>query len=189
MSAWIGSSTSNRTISGTSMATPHVAGLAAYLISVENITTVDEVKQRIQELATNDVIIIPEYKQEETVNKLTFNGYSPAASSEPSVSDEPSAPSESSTLSTATLSTTSISITTSSQSTTMSGGTSGATNTTSSVTIPTSDTTSSTTEGTNTTIPSDTPSTTPSYAKQTSDFSLRLVIITCFASIIAKRLF
>jgi subtilisin family serine protease len=38
-------------MSGTSMASPHVAGLAAYLISLEGLTTPDAVTARIKALA------------------------------------------------------------------------------------------------------------------------------------------
>lgn len=40
------------TLSGTSMASPHVAGLAAYLMSLESITSVAALKTRMLELAT-----------------------------------------------------------------------------------------------------------------------------------------
>ncbi|KAG9236440.1 putative cuticle-degrading protease [Amylocarpus encephaloides] len=53
LSAWIGSNTATNTISGTSMATPHIAGLVAYLISLEGLATPDAVVTRLQALATS----------------------------------------------------------------------------------------------------------------------------------------
>jgi subtilisin family serine protease len=43
--------TASETLSGTSMASPHIAGLAAYLMSLEGITGVQAVGDRIKELA------------------------------------------------------------------------------------------------------------------------------------------
>lgn len=57
-SAWIGSEVATNTISGTSMASPHVAGLIALLLSMpeyEN-KTPEEIKKVIIELSTPDVI-------------------------------------------------------------------------------------------------------------------------------------
>jgi subtilisin family serine protease len=45
------SDTAVKTLSGTSMACPHVAGLAAYLMALENITDPAAVSARMQELA------------------------------------------------------------------------------------------------------------------------------------------
>jgi oryzin len=56
LSSWIGSTTATNTISGTSMATPHVAGLAAYLIALEGLSTPAAVVARIKALATSGVI-------------------------------------------------------------------------------------------------------------------------------------
>ncbi|KAL2169109.1 hypothetical protein VTG60DRAFT_6436 [Thermothelomyces hinnuleus] len=50
-SVGIRSDSSTNTLSGTSMASPHVAGLAAYIMSLENITGVQAVSDRLKELA------------------------------------------------------------------------------------------------------------------------------------------
>lgn len=50
-SVGIRSDRSTNTLSGTSMAAPHVAGLAAYIMSFENITGVQAVSERLKELA------------------------------------------------------------------------------------------------------------------------------------------
>lgn len=57
LSSWIGSNSATNTISGTSMATPHIAGLAAYLIVLEGITTPAAVASRIKALATSGKVI------------------------------------------------------------------------------------------------------------------------------------
>lgn len=56
LSTWIGSNTATNTISGTSMATPHIAGLAAYLIALEGSRSPSALCQRIQSLSTKNVI-------------------------------------------------------------------------------------------------------------------------------------
>ncbi|SMR53224.1 unnamed protein product [Zymoseptoria tritici ST99CH_1A5] len=71
LSTWIGSSTATRTISGTSMACPHVAGLAAYLIGLEGTRTPAALCQRIQSLSTKNVIVGP---GSGSPNYLAYNG-------------------------------------------------------------------------------------------------------------------
>ncbi|KFY19917.1 hypothetical protein V493_07797, partial [Pseudogymnoascus sp. VKM F-4281 (FW-2241)] len=70
LSAWIGSSSATNTISGTSMATPHVAGLAAYLIGLEGLTSPSAVASRISSLATRNVVSNPSG----SINALAYNG-------------------------------------------------------------------------------------------------------------------
>ncbi|KAK2591833.1 Cuticle-degrading protease [Conoideocrella luteorostrata] len=69
LSTWIGGTT--RTISGTSMATPHIAGLAAYLSALEGSSNPAALCSRIQSLSTKNVLKgIPSG----TVNYLAYNG-------------------------------------------------------------------------------------------------------------------
>ncbi|PHH69306.1 hypothetical protein CDD80_6838 [Ophiocordyceps camponoti-rufipedis] len=69
LSTWLQGGTN--TISGTSMAAPHITGLGAYLASLEGLTDPAAICRRIQELATKDVLTgIPRG----TVNYLAFNG-------------------------------------------------------------------------------------------------------------------
>ncbi|KAI0466171.1 subtilase [Xylaria cf. heliscus] len=51
LSVGIKSDTDTETLSGTSMASPHVAGLAAYLMSLEGLTSATDVSDRMKELA------------------------------------------------------------------------------------------------------------------------------------------
>lgn len=56
LSTWIGSSTATNTISGTSMATPHVVGLVLYLMGLEGVSGPSDVANRLSALATRNVV-------------------------------------------------------------------------------------------------------------------------------------
>jgi len=56
LGAWIGSTTAVRTISGTSMASPHVAGACAILLGMAPGTSFSEARDYIQDHATNGII-------------------------------------------------------------------------------------------------------------------------------------
>jgi oryzin len=71
LSAWIGSDDATETISGTSMATPHVAGLSLYLMALEKLASPAEVTARIVELATKGAVSRPGTG---SPNLLAFNG-------------------------------------------------------------------------------------------------------------------
>ena len=70
-SSWIGGDDTEDTISGTSMAAPHVVGLAAYLISLEGLDGPEAVVKRIKELAVEGVVTNPGTA---TVDALVWNG-------------------------------------------------------------------------------------------------------------------
>ncbi|RYP54759.1 hypothetical protein DL769_010297 [Monosporascus sp. CRB-8-3] len=73
LSTWIGSTSATNTISGTSMASPHIAGLGAYLLTLEGSRTPSALCSRIQALATSGRLSgIPSG----TVNLLAYNGAS-----------------------------------------------------------------------------------------------------------------
>ena len=71
--AWIYDRNSVRTISGTSMASPHVCGVAALILGVKGEMTPDALKSEVASIATRDVL-----KREnlgaESPNLLLFNG-------------------------------------------------------------------------------------------------------------------
>ncbi|KEY70560.1 hypothetical protein S7711_02714 [Stachybotrys chartarum IBT 7711] len=56
LSTWIGGDTATEVLSGTSMACPHVAGLALYLMALEGLETPQQVAARIRELGTDGVV-------------------------------------------------------------------------------------------------------------------------------------
>lgn len=70
-SAWIGSNTAINTISGTSMATPHVVGVAAYLIALEGLSTPAQVAARLTALAGSGLVTNP---GSGSPNRLLYNG-------------------------------------------------------------------------------------------------------------------
>jgi len=72
-SLWMGADGATNTISGTSMATPHVAGVAASLMSQKSYDTPADVYADLQALATKDALTsVPA----DTLNLLLFNGVS-----------------------------------------------------------------------------------------------------------------
>ncbi|KND94727.1 Cuticle-degrading protease [Tolypocladium ophioglossoides CBS 100239] len=73
LSTWLGGTTLS--ISGTSMASPHIAGLAAHLLAVDGFDEPQKLRTKMQKLATANVL---KNMREDTVNLLAFNGQ-PAA--------------------------------------------------------------------------------------------------------------
>ncbi|KAI9849523.1 MAG: Basic amino-acid permease [Sclerophora amabilis] len=71
LSTWIGSTTATKTMSGTSMAAPHVAGLVLYLQRFEGPFTPAAMITRIRYYATNNVLT----DVTESTNKLAYNGW------------------------------------------------------------------------------------------------------------------
>lgn len=71
LSSWIGSNSATNTISGTSMATPHIAGLGAYLLALNGAQTPAALCAYIQSSSTKSKITgVPS----STKNYLAFNG-------------------------------------------------------------------------------------------------------------------
>lgn len=58
-SDWIGTNTAINTISGTSMATPHVTGVIALRLGVAGVQTPNQIQTWIQEMATDGVVTNP----------------------------------------------------------------------------------------------------------------------------------
>ncbi|KAH8111587.1 serine protease [Phellopilus nigrolimitatus] len=56
ISTWIGSTSATRPLSGTSMASPHVAGLIAYLISVKGALLPAQIRSEIDALSVKDAL-------------------------------------------------------------------------------------------------------------------------------------
>ncbi|KAG0307028.1 hypothetical protein BGZ98_001221 [Dissophora globulifera] len=70
-SAWIGSTTATNTISGTSMATPHVVGVAALYLSFNSLPTAQSVFDKLISTATTGKI---KGSLKNSPNRLVFNG-------------------------------------------------------------------------------------------------------------------
>ncbi|KAG0044656.1 hypothetical protein BGZ83_010108, partial [Gryganskiella cystojenkinii] len=70
-SAWIGSTTATNTISGTSMATPHVVGVAALYLSFNSLPTAQSVFDKLTSTATVGKLT---GSLKGSPNKLVFNG-------------------------------------------------------------------------------------------------------------------
>ena len=72
LSCWIGSDDATAEIDGTSMATPHVAGLVLYLKSTQvGLGNPGDVTDRVKSLATKDVVSRP---GSGSPNLLAYNG-------------------------------------------------------------------------------------------------------------------
>ncbi len=73
LSVGITSNSATASLSGTSMASPHVAGLAAYLMALEGISGVTEVSDRIKELAAQSEGRVVN-QRDGTTDLIAFNG-------------------------------------------------------------------------------------------------------------------
>jgi subtilisin family serine protease len=72
-SVGITSNTATASLSGTSMASPHVAGLAAYLMSIQDLPTPDDVMQLIKQLGESSGASVRN-NVPGTTNLIAFNG-------------------------------------------------------------------------------------------------------------------
>ncbi|KAL2169525.1 hypothetical protein VTG60DRAFT_5918 [Thermothelomyces hinnuleus] len=70
LSTWIGSTSATNTISGTSMASPHIAGLGAYLLALEGSKTPAELCNYIKSTGNAAITGVPSG----TTNRIAFNG-------------------------------------------------------------------------------------------------------------------
>ncbi|KAL1846479.1 hypothetical protein Daus18300_014249 [Diaporthe australafricana] len=70
LSTWIGSDQATHITNGTSMAAPHVAGVALYLQRLEGLTTPDALKARLEELSIKDVV----QDSQNSPNRLLYTG-------------------------------------------------------------------------------------------------------------------
>lgn len=73
LSTYIGSNTATATLSGTSMASPHVAGLVAYLQGLSGGLSASAVTSQIKSLATSGRVTSPGTG---SPNLIIFNGSS-----------------------------------------------------------------------------------------------------------------
>jgi len=76
LGAWIGGTTATRTISGTSMASPHVCGVAALIVSQNPNYSFTQVRNAVTSAATQDVIDLECTNTvcNQSPNLLVFNG-------------------------------------------------------------------------------------------------------------------
>jgi cerevisin len=56
ISSWIGSPTASKSDTGTSMATPHVAGIIAYLLSNNPYQTPADIQNQLKRIANKDIL-------------------------------------------------------------------------------------------------------------------------------------
>ncbi|KAF2743612.1 oryzin precursor [Sporormia fimetaria CBS 119925] len=70
LSAWIGSDTDTRSLTGTSMAAPHVAGLVSYIRGLEGPMSAEKTKERLYELAIPGVV----QDLRGSADRLAYNG-------------------------------------------------------------------------------------------------------------------
>lgn len=76
LGAWIGSPSASRTISGTSMASPHVCGVSALVVSRNPSFGLKELKDELQKVSTKDALELncANAACRESPNSLAYNG-------------------------------------------------------------------------------------------------------------------